>query len=98
MGERSHESMRQRADWMAPIDDSILEKMRDDGNITPLAISREGEVERLDIGSAYAGDRLRELSRYGLVERYDRGLYRLTENGMAYLNEKLDASALTPSD
>lgn len=40
---------------MAPIDDSILEKMRDDGNITPLAISREGEVERLDIGSAYAG-------------------------------------------
>jgi len=79
---------------MARADDRILEVIRDEGNMTPLALSREGEVERLDIGRKYAGIRCRELSRYGLLERVDRGLYRITDAGEAYLDEELDASTL----
>ncbi len=90
--------VREPADWMARADDRILEVIRDEGNMTPLALSREGEVERLDIGRKYAGIRCRELARYGLLERVDRGLYRITEEGQAYLDEELDAGVLEPDD
>ncbi|WP_338740361.1 PhiH1 repressor [Haloplanus salilacus] len=81
-----------------PTDDRILEVLREEGNMTPRAVSKEGEVARVDVSRDYAGDRLRELRRYGLIERVDRGLYRLTDNGEAYLDEELDASELEPVD
>ncbi len=91
--------MRRDADWMRqPTDDRILEVLREEGNMTPRAVSKEGEVARVDVSRDYAGDRLRELRRYGLIERVDRGLYRLTDNGEAYLDEELDASELEPVD
>jgi len=90
--------VREPADWMARADDRILEVIRDEGNMTPLALSREGERERLDIGRKYAGIRCRELADYGLLERVDRGLYRITDKGLAYLDEELDASELEPVD
>jgi hypothetical protein len=36
------------------------------------------------------------LARHGLLERVHRGLYRLTDDGRAYLDEELDASDLEP--
>lgn len=85
--------MRQRADWMRPIDERILEAMRDEGNLTPRAVDDFGVTSQ-----GHANDRLSELSTYGLVEKISRGLYRLTEQGEAFLNEELDASELEPID
>lgn len=90
--------VRQPAEWMRGVDDRILETIRDDGNMTPLALSREGEVSRLDIGRKYAGIRCRKLVDYGLLTRIDRGLYGLADDGRSYLDEELDASTLEPED
>ena len=85
--------MRHRAEWMRPIDDVILEVMRDEGNMTPQALAE------FDVTAAnYARDRLSEMCRYGLTERVSRGLYRLTDDGRAYLDEELDASELVADE
>jgi len=89
--------MRQPADWMRPPDDRILEAVREYGNLTPKAASKEGLVDRVDISRKYAGVRMRELTEYGLLSRVDEGLYSLTDHGHAYLDEKLDASGLDAS-
>lgn len=86
--------MRKPADWMVPADDRILEVFRDEGNMTPLALSRDGLVKRAPLARDYAGTRCRELYRYGLLERIDKGLYRLSAVGHGYLDESLDASIL----
>lgn len=85
--------VRQRADWMRPVDERILETMRDEGNLTPRAVS-DFEVT----SQSHASDRLSELASYGLVERISRGLYRLTDDGEAFLDEDLDAAELEPVD
>ncbi|MDJ1434722.1 hypothetical protein QNM96_22165 [Halostagnicola sp. A-GB9-2] len=36
------------------------------------------------------------MATYGLVERVAQGLYRITDDGEAFLNEELDAGALEP--
>ena len=92
------DEMRQRADWMKPPDDSLLEALHDEGNLTPLAISKEGDVFRVDISRKYAGVRPRALTRAGLVETVDNGLYRLSEHGHAYLDEEFDASTVSPDE
>lgn len=89
--------MREHGEWMSqPADDRILEVIRDEGNMTPLALSRDGEVPRIDIGRKWAGERCREMVRYGLLRRIDKGLFGLTDAGRAYLDEDLDASTLEP--
>jgi len=75
---------------MRPIDEHIMETMRDEGNLTPYALD-----ETFDVAAAnYASNRLSTLADYGLVERLGRGLYRLTDEGEAFLDEELDASTL----
>jgi len=89
--------MRQSAGWMSqPADDRILEVIRQEGNMTPLALSKEGEVPRVDVSRKWAGVRCRELAKYGLLNRLDRGLYGITDDGIAYLDEDLDAAELEP--
>lgn len=85
--------MRQRADWMVPSDDAILELLREHVHLTPEAIETYGGPD-----SGHAQDRCRKLMNYGLLERVSRGLYKLTDTGHAYLNEELDASELEPVD
>ena len=92
------EDMRQPADWMVRADDRLLEAVRDAGNLTPLAASKEGLVPRVGVGRKWASERMRALAEYGLLERIDEGLYGITEQGLAYLNEELDASELEPVD
>lgn len=75
---------------MVPSDDTILELIREHGNLTPRAIE--------DLGGPTAGharDRCPKLAEHGLLERISRGLYGLTEEGEAYLNEELDVSSLS---
>lgn len=85
------DSMRKRAEWMVPSDDQILEILRDEGNLTPLAVSEFGGPSK-----QYARERLPKLATYGLVERISSGLYRLTDRGRDYLDEELDAATLEP--
>lgn len=93
------EQMRKTADWMSqPADDRILEVIREEGNMTPLALSRDGEVSRIDIGRKWAGERCRDLAKHGLLNRLDKGLFGITDKGRAYLDEDLDASELEPVD
>ena len=87
----AEDDMRQRAEWMAPADDVILELLRDEGNMTPLYITECGGPSR-----DYVRERLPVLTKYGLVERISSGLYRLTDDGRSYLDEELDASTLDP--
>lgn len=80
---------RQRAEWMRPKDEHILEVMRDEGNMTP------GALEELDVTVAnYASNRLSKMANYGLVERVAHGLYRITDKGEAFLDEELQAGEL----
>lgn len=87
------EDVRQRADWMAPTDDAILELIEEEGNLTPQAIEDFG-VSVAD----HAGKRCSTLAKYGLLERISRGLYRLTDKGEGYLAGDVDASELKPTN
>lgn len=77
--------MRKSADWMVPSDDRILELIREHGNLTPQAIEELGGPT-----AGHARNRCPKLADHGLLERISRGLYGLTEDGEAYLNEDLD--------
>jgi predicted transcriptional regulator len=81
-----------------PADDRILEVINEEGNMTPLALSRDGQQPRVDIGRKWAGERCRELVKYGLLRTIDKGLYGITQEGRAYLGEELDAATLEPAD
>ncbi|WP_434531066.1 MarR family transcriptional regulator [Haloarcula sp. NS06] len=83
--------MRKQADWMTPSDDRILELIREYGNLTPSAIAAKGDISR-----QHASQRCGELAKYGLVTRVHRGLYGITDDAVAYLDEELDASTLEP--
>jgi Mn-dependent DtxR family transcriptional regulator len=76
---------------MVPSDNAILELLREHGNLTPQAVEDFGGPS-----AGHAQDRLPELAKYGLVVRISRGLYRITDDGRAYLDEDLDASTLDP--
>lgn len=86
--------MRRPGDWMKPVDERLLEWIDEYENMTPVAISSAGEVPRVDVSETWAGERLRELCRYGLLVRIDRGLYGISDTGRAYLNGEVDADEL----
>ena len=90
---QSSDKMRPNVEWMVPSDDSILELLREHGNLTPRAVEDLGGPT-----SGHAHDRLPVLKEHGLVDKISRGLYQITEKGEAYLDEELDASELDPSD
>ncbi|ELZ96032.1 PhiH1 repressor-like protein [Haloferax mucosum ATCC BAA-1512] len=85
--------MRKSAGWMVPSDDRILELIREYGNLTPSAVSHFGGPSR-----QHASGRMSKLAEYGLLNQVYRGLYGITDNGRAYLDEDLDASTLEPVD
>jgi len=89
----SNERMREPADWMVAVDDRILELVNEFGNLTPRAIDEFGATS-----SDHASRRAGMLVKAGLLYRITRGLYGITEEGVAYLNEELDASTLPHPD
>lgn len=85
--------MRRPAEWMVPSDDRILELIREHGNLTPKVIEElDGPV------SSHASRRCRKLAEHGLLRQIGHGLYGLTDDGRAYLDEELDASELDTAD
>ncbi|RQH01908.1 MarR family transcriptional regulator [Natrarchaeobius oligotrophus] len=83
--------VRQPAEWMQPVDDRILEIFREHGNLTPAAVEEFGGPS-----SSHASRRCKKLARHGLLEQIVTGLYTITDDGEAYLDEELDASELEP--
>lgn len=82
--------MRRPGEWMQPMDDRILEILETSGLVlTPSIIAYN-----LDKSRAAVSRRLSELSHYSLVERVDRGKYKITDKGTSYLSGELDASAM----
>lgn len=71
---------RQPAEWMTPIDRAILEVLSSSGLVlTPAVIAYNIDYSRAEVNR-----RLTKLETEGLVERVERGKYRLTENGERY--------------
>lgn len=87
------EDMRQRGEWMVPSDDAILELIREHGNLTPSAIDDLGGPS-----AQHAGIRCRKLRDAGLLHQISHGLYGITDKGLAFLNEELDASTVSPDE
>lgn len=85
--------VREPAEWMQPVDDRILEIFREHGNLTPAAVEKFGGPS-----SSHASRRCKKLSNYGLLNVIVTGLYELTDEGRAYLDEELDASELELAD
>lgn len=86
---------RQRAEWMRPTDDAILEYLRSYGNLTPKALSNLDVCTR-----GHASIRLNTLREVGFVEYVadTEGLFKITERGEDYLDEDFDASTVQPDD
>lgn len=82
--------MRKSADWMVLLDDRILELLREDEDGI-LAPSEIAEDRRITYGATYVAKRLRKLADEGFVQRFGSGVYRITEQGEAYLDEEYDA-------
>jgi DNA-binding IclR family transcriptional regulator len=87
--------MRQPGEWMhLPTDHFLLELLEE----TDLILSPAVLARNLDYNRVTVSRRLTELTDYGLVERVDRGYYRITDAGVAYLDGDLDAETLEPDE
>ena len=83
--------IRRPADWMTPMDDAILELFHSsDLVLTPAIIALNIDHSREEVNR-----RLSALAEHGLVERVERGKYRLTELGERYLRGELHVALLT---
>lgn len=77
---------RQHAEWMMPIDDAIIEVLYSSGLVlTPAVISYNIDYSRDEVNR-----RLTKMESEGLVERVERGKYRLTGSGERYLKGPFD--------
>lgn len=86
--------MRRPADWMRPMDDRILEALQSCGLVlSPSIIAFNIEKSREAVTR-----RLAELTTHGLVERVERGKYRITDDGEQYLAGTLDVSELEQNE
>jgi Mn-dependent DtxR family transcriptional regulator len=75
---------------MTPLDDEILELLHNSPSPS-LRLSPKAVAVNLDKSRNYCGERLRELAARGLVTPVEDGWYRITDDGIAYLEGRLDA-------
>lgn len=86
--------MRYPAEWMTALDDRILEILDSSG----LVLSPSIIAYNLDRSREGVAKRVSKLEEYRLITREERGKYRITETGTAYLQGDLDASSIDPPD
>ncbi|RKD97436.1 hypothetical protein [Halopiger aswanensis] len=77
------------ADWMDPVDDDILELMREDEIFEPSQIRDEGVCR-----GPHAAYRCRELAKRGLLANPMTGVYDITDLGERYLDGEVDPADL----
>ena len=82
---------RKRGEWMQMgVDDEILELLAEcDLTLSPVVIAYNIERDRSGVNN-----RCSELTDKGLLNRPQRGLYEITDDGRGYLSGDLDASDL----
>ena len=74
--------VRQRADWMLPIDDAVLRLFHStDLILTPTIIAYNIDYSREEVNR-----RLSELENRGFVSKVERGKYRITSLGRQYID------------
>ena len=83
--------MRYSADWMTIADERILEYLSTSETSTPKRMADSGDVR---FSRQYIGERCRKLADYGLVQHLGNGVYRITDDGVEYLDGDLDAAKL----
>lgn len=84
--------MRCSADWMVLLDDRLLEYLAENQPAQPSKIVGH---ECVNYSSEYVRRRLKDnLEPHGLVQNLGGGVYRITDDGEAYLAGELDASQL----
>lgn len=83
--------MRKSGKWMVLLDERILELFSesDEEFLSPSEIA---DNKRITYSSQYVGQRCRKLAEHGLLFAVGNGIYRITEEGKAYLREEYDAS------
>lgn len=82
--------MRQPADWMHPMDDRILELLQTTGiTFSPAIIAYNLNTSREAVNR-----RLAELSERGLIERIERGRYKIAPSDQQYLEGHFNVEEL----
>lgn len=84
-------AVRNRREWMTPMDDRILEFFHS----TELVLTPAIIAYNLDHSRGEVNRRLSELERHGFLQRPERGKYRLTELGSQYLQGEYDSTPTT---
>lgn len=82
--------MRRSAAWMTIWDDRILEYVDEEGSATPKKLDESGFIH---VTRSQISRRLRRLTEGGLLEHLGNGVYVITEEGEAYLEERFDVDA-----
>jgi Mn-dependent DtxR family transcriptional regulator len=82
--------MRHSGTWMTVWDDRILESIREEG---AGRVGKLGEEEGIRISKPQISRRCKKLAEKGLLTPLGNGVYTLTPEGEAYLDEEYDAEA-----
>lgn len=79
--------MRKSASWMTIWDDRILEYVDEEGSATPKKLDESGFIH---VSRSQISRRLRRLAEGSLLEHLGNGVYVITDEGEAYLEEQFD--------
>jgi len=79
--------MRHSGDWMALVDDRVLEYVDEHGSGSPSEMKKEGPIR---YSRPYIHDRCKTLVEEGLLNHLGNGIYTITDDGEAYLDGDLD--------
>lgn len=83
-------AMRHSGTWMTIWDDRILEILRDEG---PKPVGELAERDTIRLSQSSVSRRSAKLADHGLVIPLGNGVYQITDEGQAYLNEEYDAES-----
>ncbi len=87
--------MRKSGSWMTIWDDRILEYIEEEESGSPAELKDSGYIR---VSKSHISRRLRRLAEYGMLQHLGNGVYVITEQGEAYLNEELDADEIEGPD
>lgn len=88
--------MRRREDWMSPADVTILQFLYSarDAVGNPAIMSPAIIAANTHLSRKHVGNRCRHLAGHDVVERVDRGRYRLTETGEQLVGARVGSDQL----
>lgn len=81
---------------MSQADERILEVLDDRGNLQPASIAKtiNEDASDLDYNPDYIQQRCAKLHEAGLLDKFGRGVYSISDTGRKFLQEDLDVGEL----